>query len=396
MKFSVSLDELQSMLVKTLPAIAQKSTVPVLEHLNFKLNQNKLQIIGTNQDITIMTTLNVESSEEGAVLIPARRFEAFVKTLGNQGELEIEVDIENYDVMINTSKGSFKMKGLDPDEYLDIPELFSNEENSETYVNPDGTIDVSLPGINIKKDNIVRLADKSVFAVSDDDFKPAMTGVLFRFSGNEMIAVSTDGFRLVKISAEIEENPYTEGLDVIIPLKTVELLRKIDSDLTFSIIEGDSEISKIRFDIGDNTVLISKIIKEKFPPFESVIPENNENVAIVDYKELLSTIRRVSLFSSKSSRQIKMEFNKDEIVIKAMDMDSGYSGQESLSCEFSNQSANLGFNCTYIEESLLNFDPKDTKDNLIQLTFSEPGKPVLLLPTSDKKDILTLVMPIRV
>lgn len=396
MKFTVSLNELHNMLTKTLPAIPQKSTVPVLEHLNFKLENGKLQIIGTNQDITIMTTLTVDSEDNGAVLVPAKRFEAFVKTLGNKGELEITIDPENYEIILNTTSGSFKMKGLDPDEYLDLPELFQSKKPSDSYVNEDGTIDVSIPGVKILKDDLIRITNKTVFAVSDDDFRPAMTGVLFRFTENSLIAVSTDGYRLVKANTTIEDNPFTEGLDVIIPSKTADFLKKIDDDVVFSIIEGDSEISKIRFDIGEDTVLISKVIKEKFPPFESVIPDNNEFSAYIESKSLLGAIKRVALFSNKVSKQVKMYFEKDSLSIQAVDEDSGNSGKEHMNCEYSFDPIQLGFNYKYIEEALLNIDPKDTTDDMILMTFSEPSKPVLIMPKSDKDELLMLIMPIRV
>lgn len=397
MKFVVSLDELNSKLQKTLPAVPQKSTLPILEHLNFKLENNRLMIIGTNQDITIMTSIDVESEDTGSVLIPAKRFEAFVKSLGNKGDLEVEVNHENFELNLKTNRGSFKMKGLNPEDYLDLPELFDSKRPGESYVNTDGTIDVSIPGIKIKKDDLIRLSEKTVFAVSNDEFRPAMTGVLFRFIDEFLISVSTDGYRLVKSVARLDENPYTdEGLDIIIPSKTVDLLKKVDSDVVFSTIDGDTVVSKIRFDIGDDTVLISKVIKEKFPPFESVLPENNEFKAEIDITELSSAIKRVALFSNNVSKQVRVNLYNNNISIKAADEETGNSGVESFTCDYEGEETEIGFNFKYIEEALMNIDSKDTQDNIVVMTFSEPARPVLLFPKSDEMDLVMLIMPVRI
>lgn len=395
MKFIVSLSELQAKLQKVLPAVAPKSTLPILEHLNFKLEHNKLQIIATNQDITIMTSIEVQSEDEGSVLVPARKLDAFVKTLGNTGDLEISVNEDNYELSLITPKGSFKLKGLNPEEFLDIPELFESHRPDD-YESEDGTIDTSNPGIKIKKEDIVRLSSKTIIAVSNDEFRPAMTGVLFQFKENKLNAVATDGYRLVKADTEIENNPYSDGLDIIIPSKTVELLKKIDEDVIMSVIQGSSKISNVRLDIGDDTVLISKVIDEKFPPYESVIPDNNEFSVEVSSKELLSAIRRIALFSNYVSKQIKLNFNDQEISLKAADEETGSSGEEIVNCDFVGEDITIAFNYVYLEDALANIEPKETTDNLINMTFSEPNKPVLVIPKNENNNLLMLIMPVRI
>ena len=395
MKFKVSLQEFQDKLQKTLPAVPPKSTLPILEHLNFKIEDNKLKIIGTNQDITIMTTLEVEGESSGSVLVPARKLDAFVKALGNKGDIEFGVDPDNYEINIKTERGSYRMKGLNPDEYLDLPVLFDSKRPDTDYRSTDGTIDTSIPNAVIGKKDIQRLTEKTTFAVSSDEFRPAMTGVLFQFIEDNLHAVATDGYRLVKASAKPEKVSFADETELIIPSKTADLLRKVDGDVIVSIIEGSGSFSNVRFDIGDDTVLISKLIDENFPPYESVIPDNNELFAYVDGKEFSRAIKRISLFSNNISKQIRVDLEENNLKLRSYDEESGNSGEEQITCEYTSEKMEIGFNYSYLEDALQNIDPQDTEDDLVMMTFSEPHKPVLVMPKSDENNLLMLIMPVR-
>lgn len=391
MNFKVSLSEFQKILQKTLPAIPRKSTLPVLEHLHFSLEESKLKIIATDQDITILSKIDVEQIEAGAILVPARKLDILSKALGTTGDFEFITDDETYDIKIKTPNGTYRLKGLNPSEYLDLPELFESEKPdfNEMAANEDGEI-VSA---KLKAEEISRLANKTVFAVSQDEFRPAMTGVFFEFRSTFMNAVATDSFRLVKAIVFAAGAVLPDELDIIIPARAVELLKKVDEDVIMSVIETNEKITHTRFDIGD-TVFITKVIDERFPPYQSVIPDSSAFKAIVSHKEILGAIKRVAIVTSKVSNQIRIKFENDQLYITGEDEESGDYGNESITCDYSGDEMTIGFNFRYLEEALQNIE-SDLDNGQVAFHLSEPTRPIIIKPDDDKDDLLMLIMPVR-
>jgi DNA polymerase III subunit beta len=400
MKFTTALSEFQSILQKTLPAIPKKSTLPVLEHLHFSLSGSKLRIIATDQDITIMSTLNVNGEEDGSVLIPGKRINEIIKAMSHSGEIEISTKEDSFDITIKTANGKYGMKGLNPDEYLDLPELFDSEKphfDKPEDLNPaDGMIDVGddnkIPAAYFKKADIAKIASKTVFAVSTDEFRPAMNGVLFQFRGTYINTVATDSFRLVKATLNSDKALFPSDIDLIIPARAVDILKKIDNDLVMSFIETNNKITHTRFDVGD-TVFISKLIDEKFPPYESVIPQDNSINVKISKKELLSAIKRVAIFTSEISLQVRIVLENDQLKVTGEDEETGANADEVLTCDYQGEQFMIGFNHKYLEEALQNVESNDD-DNII-LMLSEPTRPALLKPGTEEDDLLMLIMPVR-
>ncbi len=394
MKFSVKLSDLQKLLEKTLPAIPPKSTLPVLEHLHFSLNADNLEVIATDQDITIMSKLQVAGETEGSILVPGRKLNDIVKLLGTEGNITFEADTDNYDIKLKTDDGNYSMKGLNTEEYLDIPELF--DSGPSTIEKPDiAAADTGPASASLTKDEMRRLSSKTVFAVSQDEFRQAMTGVLFEFRGNRVNSVATDSYRLSKAVVKREENSFPVELNIILPARSVELLKKVDDDVVVSVIESQGKITHTRFDI-DNTVFITKVIAEKFPPYESVIPDSNELMAVVDQRKLMQAIRRVAIFTSEISKQIRLRMTENHISITGKDEEYGTDGSEELPCEYTGKEIEIGFNYRFLEEALQNMDVSEKDDYKLLITFSEPTRPVLIKPKDEENELLMLIMPVRI
>lgn len=395
MKFSAALSDFSKILQKTLPAVPPKSAIQVLEHLNMKLQGESLQIIGTDQDITIMSTLTVNPIEEGSVLVPAKKLNDIIKALGTVGTFEFNANSANYDIELVTAKGKYNMKGLDPEEYLDLPELFDSKKPDFDNNIHEGTIETGTPTAQFIQKDITRLAEKTLIAVSNDDFRPAMTGVLFQFRENFVNAVSTDSFRLVKATAHSETAAFPQDFDVIIPAKSIDLLKKSDGEVVMSVIESNGKTTHLRFDYS-STVFITRVIDEKFPPYETVIPKENPIVVLVNKNDVIEAIKRVAIFTNKETKQIKLKLETDRLTITGEDEESGNLAVERINCEYSGEDLFIGFNYQYLEEALKNIDADETEDNLIEISFSEPSKPALVSPKSDKDDLLMLIMPVRI
>lgn len=387
MIFKASLSGFQDTLQKALPAMPRKSTLPVLEHLSFSLEGNMLKVIATDQDIIIISNLEVEGSEDGKILVPGHRINEITKALGSKGNIEFTTNEETFEISLVTSFGQYKMKGLDEEEYLDIPVLFSTEKPNIDESNP--------PTADFTSDEIVRLAEKTGFAVSTDEFRPAMTGVLFEFKGDYVNSVATDSFRLVKAVSRSESSSYANELNLIIPSRTIDLLKRIDEDVTMSTVETQGKVTHARFDYG-TTVLISRIIDEQFPAYESVIPDDNPLEAVIPQNELLAAIRRVSIFANTDSNQIHMSFLENVLQVRGEDEESGTKAQETIDCEYTGEKFDIGFNFRYLEQALQNAEDEMGKTGAVIMSFSEPNRPALIMPKENSDNLLMLIMPVRI
>ncbi len=392
MNFSIELAEIRTAIEKLMPAIPPKSTLPVLEHIHATLTGSELRLVSTDQDLTIEHTCSVGGVSEGSVLLPARKISELTKILGNSGVIGFEIDDASFDILIKTKTGKSHMKGLNPEEYLDLPELRDSnkpEHDGEKFT------DVAL-GDKVAffaKSDMIRLCSKTFFAVSNDEFRPAMTGVLFQFRKNYVNAVATDSYRLATATVKNEDASYPDEIDIILPKKIVDILKSADHDVLLSFIESGSKITHLRFDIG-NTVYICRIIDEKFPPYEAVIPVDNDKFLIVDKTELLRAIKLVSIFSSNISKQIRVSVSPGCIIVKGRDEDAGSEANETIACEYEGEELSIGFNYKYLEEGISNIDSGE--GNTVKFTFSEATSPALIMGEDEGEEVLMLIMPVRI
>lgn len=389
MKFTSSLLDFQKALQRTLPAIPRKSTIPVLEHLHFSLTENSLRMIATDQDITIMSRMDVEGTEDGSILVPGKKINDIIRALGSEGTIEFAANPEKFDIKIKTTFGKYTIKGLDPDEYLTLPELFQSEKPEINEFN-----EYSGKAALIKKEDIMRLADRTSFAVSEDEFRPAMNGVLFQFRETFINAVSTDSFRLVRATSYADKPSYPADKDIILPQRAAELLKKVESDVIISFIENRKKTTHVRFDI-DSTVIVSRLIDEKYPPYETVIPQNNDLLATISRSEFLSSIRRVAVVTSTLSNQLKIRLEKDQITVIGHDDEYGSEGIETLPCDYSGKNIDLAFNFKFLEQAIEHLNEEGSENQII-VSISEPNKPVLIRPNAEGDKLLMLIMPVKI
>lgn len=373
MKFTVALPELQRALQKILPAIPAKSTIPVLEHVYTSLVGSELTFTATDQEITISLGIPVSGDKDGALLVPARQFTDLIKELGNAGTVEITADEDVHLISVRTPTGTYEMKGLDANEFPTIPQF------------PEST------KASLRKEDMARMANKTVFAVSTEEYRPSMTGVFFQFQGETATAVATDGFRLSRVIVTApSESPFPTALEAIVPARAVELLRKVDGDVSMEISRTHA-----RFTVGSLTIT-TRIIDEKYPPYQNVIPSDNDKTLTINQREVLSAIKRVSLFANTNTRHVRFRISDKTMAVHSEDEDSGGKGTETIPCEFSAESFEVGFNYRFLEEAIKNITTDDDPDLNVRMTFSTPIRAVLITPGTDADDLLMLVMPVKI
>ncbi len=402
MRFSVPTKAFKNALGLVLPAVPPKATIEILEYINLIIEEeNLLKVVASDQEMMIMAKVEITDSENGAILVPAKRMNDIIRELPEVGTIDFIVEGGTFNIEIKTENARFDMKGIDPEEYLELPELFENETPLDVAAEAEteGTIDTSYKTVNFIEGELAYLCAKTAVSISKDDYRPQMTGMFLEFKESLVNAVSTDSYRLTKASIEVNRPEYPQDLSVIIPYKSVDYLRKRNDAVAMSFIEKGDKVTHLKFDYG-NLIFISNVITEKFPPYESVIPSDNNITLEVNRDDIVSAVRRIMLFANSRTRQIVLSITSDRVTVKAEDQEVDSRGEEVISCECNHAPLDVCFNGSYLSEALNNLDnATEGEETIAKLTFSDPDKAVLLFPKGDKesknKHLLMLLMPVR-
>ncbi len=357
MKFIVSSTYLLKQLQVLGGVINNSNTLPILDNFLFELNKSVLTVSASDLETTMSSTITVESESEGSVAIPARLLLDTLKTFPEQ-PLTFVVE-DNNTVEISSNHGKYALAYANGDEFPKAVEL---ENPSSTTLNGDV---------------LATAISKTIFAAGNDDLRPVMSGVFFQFSTEGLTFVATDAHKLVKYTREdVKANQTAE---FIMPKKPLNLLKGIlagsDSDVT---IDYNDSNAKFTF---DNTILICRLIDGKYPNYEAVIPKENPNKLLIDRTQFLNSVRRVSIFSNKTTHQIRLKVAGAELNVSAEDIDYSNKAEERLTCDYQGDDMQIGFNSRFLTEMISNL----TSDE-VQLEMSLPNRAGILTPTDGLDD----------
>ena len=367
MKFSVRSADLQKALAKTVSVVPTRSTLPILENLLFDVHSNTLKITATDLEIYISVSLEVQGSQNGIMAIPAKRIFDTVRALPDM-VITFTIDTETNKIKMKTENGEYMLTGETSEEFPTTPEFKGEAE------------------IPFEVSVLQRHIATTLFAVSADELRPAMMGVLFQFSKNGVSTVATDGHRLVKF---VNKNVGAKASkDIIIPAKALSLIDKVANGTEAKV---SISATHVMFKFSD-TSLISRLIEEKYPNYESVIPLDNEKKLVVNKHEMLQSVRRVSLYSNSTTHQIRFSVGKDELKLTAEDQDFGSEAKENVSCDYSDDTMEIGFNSGYVVDVLSHMESDE-----VEFKLSSPNRAAVVSPVAQQsgEDILMLVMPVR-
>ena len=317
-----------------------------------------------------MVELQVESKEDGSVAIPAK---ILIETLKNLPEQPVtfSIDDENYNIEINSDNGRYKLAGENSADFPKVPEV---SDGYSTVIN--------CEVLNTAISN-------TIFSTSTDELRPAMTGVFFKLSENSCTYVSTDGHRLVKyIRSDIKGDEVDH--DMILPRKSLNLLKSVlPSDKSLEI-KLDFNASNAYFSF-ENVRMVCRLIDERYPDYDNVIPSDNTNLVTLSRSEILGSLKRISIYANKTTNQVRLKITGSEILMSAEDLDFSNEANERISCEHDGEDIEIGFNAKFLIELLSNID----SDKVI-LKLSEPNKAGLIIPDNigEDEEITMLVMPV--
>ncbi|MDP5105545.1 MAG: DNA polymerase III subunit beta [Polaribacter sp.] len=368
MKFIVSSSQLLKQLQVLGGVINSNNTLPILDNFLFEISTNQLKISASDLETTMSSVVEVESDSAGSIAVSARLLLDTLKTFPDQ-PLTFKTEGDNK-IEIISDQGKYDMAYFGGDEF---PKAVSLPSPSKTV------IPAHILGTAISK---------TIFAAGNDDLRPVMSGVFFQFSSQSLTFVATDAHKLVKYSRTDITAPQTA--EFIMPKKPLNLLKGIlggsDSEVT---IEYNDANAKFTF---DNIVLVCRLIDGKYPNYEAVIPKENPNKLTVDRASFLNSVRRVSIFSSKTTHQIRLKMAGTELNISAEDLDFSNKADERLSCDYQGDDMQIGFNSRFLSEMLNNLN-----SNEVLIEMSLPNRAGILTPidgTDEGEQVTMLVMPV--
>ena len=368
MKFIVSSSQLLKQLQILGGVINTNNTLPILDNFLFELTDDQLRISASDLETTMSTSIDVESDAPGAIAVPARLLLDILKTFAEQ-PLTFKVE-DNNTIEISSDSGEYALAYADGEEFPKAVEL---EAPSST------TLKASILASGISK---------TIFASGNDDLRPVMSGVFFQLSPENLIFVATDAHKLVKYIRK--DVSASEVAEFIMPKKPLTLLKNIlsgnDEDV---VIEYNDTNAKFTF---GNSTLICRLIDGKYPNYEAVIPKENPNKLTLDRNSFYNSVRRVSIFSSKTTHQIRLKMAGTELKISAEDLDFSNKADERLLCSYEGDDMQIGFNSRFLLEMLNHLNSND-----ILLEMSLPNRAGILTPIDgleEGEEITMLVMPV--
>lgn len=368
MKFIVSSSYLLKQLQILGSVINSSNTLHILDNFLFELDNNELRVSASDLETTMSATLEIESTSQGSIAVPAKLLLETLKTFPEQ-PLTFTVK-ENNTIEISSDVGKYVLAYAEGEEF---PKAESLEDPSTTEV---------------PAEVLATAISKTIFAAGNDDLRPVMSGVFFQFAPSGLIFVATDAHKLVKYSRT--DITSSSEANFIMPKKPLNILKNIlmasDAEVTIEYNDSNAQFS------FENYTLTCRLIDGKYPNYDAVIPKENPNKLLISRAQFLSSVRRVAIYANKTTHQIRLKIAGTELNISAEDIDYSNKADERLTCDYQGDDMQIGFNSRFLTEMLNNLQSDE-----IQLEMSLPNRAGILTPVDglDEGETVTmLVMPV--
>lgn len=368
MKFIVNSSYLLKQLSNINGVITTNPVVPILENFLFEIDKTNLTVTASDLQTSMITEITVESKEKGSIAVPARILLDTLKNLPDQ-PVTFSVDTSTYSIEISSDNGRYKLSGENATDFPKVPAV-SNDFTAQ-----------------LSSEVLSKAINNTIFATSSDELRPAMTGVYVNLGEKNTTFVATDGHRLVRYRRTDVKSE--SGNSIIIPRKALNLLKATlpteNTDVSI-----DFNMSNAFFKFG-NIRMICRLIDERFPDYENVIPSSSTIKMTISRTDFLGSLKRISIYANKTTHQVRLKITGSELQVSAEDLDFSNEANERLSCEHEGEDIEIGFNAKFLVEMLTNLDTDQ-----IKLSMSAPNKAGVINPAEKEKgeDILMLVMPV--
>ena len=363
MKFTVSSQSLKDTLSLVAGAISNNPVLPILEGFLFSLDGRILTVTATDLEIFTTASLEVEqSTNSGQIAIPAKILLDTIKQLPNQ-PITFSIDEGNSNVVITSAFGQYKLSGEDA---LDYPKLPQVEDDSKIFI--DSVV-------------IEEVISKTLFAASNDELRPAMTGVCFDIKEGQSAFVATDAHKLSKFPYALDTNIKDS---FIVPKRALSILKNA---LSINRVQISWSNSNVIFDTGKQQI-ISRLIDAKYPDYNAVFPKTEASVMSVNRTDVLKSLKRLANYTNKTTNQIALSLTKDSLTITAEDLDFNQKAEETIPCDYGGQDIRIGFNAKFLIDILNALDTEK-----VSVALTSPSRAGVITEV-DGSEVKILVMPV--
>ena len=368
MKFSVSSSELLKQLQLAAGSIGSNPVLPILEDFLFTISGNTLSIAATDLETSITTEIEIMASDSnGTVAVPARILLDTLKALPQQ-PITFSIDDETFAIELTSAFGKYRLAGENGQDFPNIPE-------------PESVDTIKLPA-----NALTQAVNKTIFATSNDELRPAMTGVYFQVEFNKLILVATDAHKLVKYT--FKELVGEVSTAFIVPKKALNLLKgalPAGEEVQMSFNKANAF-----FNFG-NTQLVCRLIDARYPDYNAVIPVDNPNLLTISRTDFQNSLKRIAIYANKTTNQVILNINNGSLTISAQDLDFSNEATEQLACNYEGDALTIGFNAKFLVEML---NVLESDEVIMELSTSTRAGILLPSEKADEEDILMLVMPV--
>ena len=371
MKFILSSLKLLKAIQALSGVINSSNTLPILDDFLFDINEDELKITASDLETTMTVAIKPDMVEgKGQVTIPAR---LLIDVMKNFPDIPVSFNIDEATlaIEITTGEGRYKMVGHKSDEFPQVPVI-------------------AEPSVwDIPADVLACGFEKTIFATGNDEIRPIMTGVFMAMSDTCLTFVATDAHKLVRYRRMDVKSDAAASF--IVPKKPINQLKNILAGRADEPVHVEFNNTNASFTFGEYK-LICRLIEGRYPNYEAVIPTTNPNKLVVDRQLLNAAIKRVAIFSSKATHQIRFKISGQELVLTAEDLDYSNEAKERLTCNYSGEDMEIGFSSKFFQEMLANLNQTE-----IQLEMSAPNRAGIITPVDNQnadEDILMLLMPV--
>lgn len=367
MRFTISREKLQEGLAAVGASVPAKTTLPVLANILVETTDRGIRLSGTDLDIAVSTEVAADVENAGAITIPARKLTEIARELP-PSPVKIAA-IGEQRITLDCGRSHFKILGLSRDEFPSFPTVRFNES------------------WRIRSGDLQRLISHTSFAVSTEESRPILNGVLWELKPDVMRMIATNGHRLAKMEVSIKSSG-APAADLIVPPKALEQIRRLfPADEELEIARGDNHLGfRSPF-----TAVYTRLIEGPYPNYDQVIPKDNDRVAVADKVALTSALKRMSVIASDQTHRIRLSFNSGLLRFSVQTPDLGEATDE-LAIRYTGDQLDIGFNANYLLE-ILRYIPTEE----VKLTFKAPERAATVEPEgwNDPASYLCLIMPLR-
>lgn len=368
MKFEITRDNLQQGLAAVGASIPTRTTLPVLSNILVEADSEGVRLSGTDLDIAVSLRVPADVEEPGTLTVPAKKLQELARELP---ALPAKVSGKAERLELRCGRAVFRINGLPSEEFPAFPSV--DFERSW----------------KIKGKVLRSLIHRTAFAVSTEESRPILNGVLWQLGRADMKMVATNGHRLARMTVPVEV-ATGEAVDLIVPPKALSQVDRIFSS------DADIEVARSQNHLGfrdGGRQVFTRLIEGPYPDYEQVIPKDNDKAATTEKAPFLQVLRRMAVVASEQTHRVRLNFAGDIVRFSVETPDLGDASEE-LEVHYEGEPLEIGFNANYLLE-VLKYMPTDD----IRMELKAPESAVIIQPAADPSEVtgdyLCLVMPLR-